>query len=471
MRWRDPCGFSTLPVRISLSPSLSFLSLLSLSFSFSLSLSLSFSLSLSVSLAAHFPSPLPIASDYTQWMWTALDLAPPGFQPIPLAGSGLVYINSLASLTSVGGTTNGTVDSVDYLYRFHALGLLPPLQSNTSYVPNGWDFNLATNTTSVFGSLNPSFNVLPHGNNNNTGTPVVTSSFGTLMEVTPSGEQVTVFDLSSSNGFILLYDYFNPQLGVKVTVFTRHAVPGADGGNYSALGAVSVRLEFYQYINNTAAEVVPPESTLNPFQFIIGAGYLKFNLRVQNWPFAQPQNNLILTMGFAFPSPVDLTSAAASFGSSFTFTCLQGSITLNVVGQSVNDFDTYQPVLTNIVPSPSNTSANLQFTFNSFTSDLYYDPSLGVLLNPGGGSTTGLTTSNNDGSSSNNDAIYIGVFVSVGVVAIVLVVVFIVVGVLWYTQRKRVSTFVRRATIQAGSESGRPVGFDVPNGGSAINFE
>jgi len=176
----------------------------------------------------------------------------------------------------------------------------------------------------------------------------------------------------------LLYNIYDPQTGYKVTVFTRHAVPGS--GTTLTTDAVSVRFEFYQYETGTNVNTLPPGSTLSPQQFFVGGGDLKFNVRINNWPFADPQNSLVLTMGFAFPSDVSLIRRSTSFGTAYTFSCAQASTTLNLLSDSVND-ETYQPVASSATHSTAKT-ASLQLTFQSFQSDLFFDPSLHVLVSP-----------------------------------------------------------------------------------------
>jgi len=346
-------------------------------------------------------------NNVTQWTWQSLTLAPPGFEPIPLSGPGLVYINSTRTMTSIGGSTTGAISVAD-LYRFHPLGLLPPISYSLPDVPEGYDFNLDNDTTTVFDGTSPSFNIIAR----QTSAALLTTSFGQLIEVTPSGQQVAMFDLSPTNGFLLLYNIFDPKLGYKVTVFTRHAVPGSGGGTSS--DAVSVRFEFYQYATDTDVATLPPGSTLTPQQFFVGEGDLKFNVRVNNWPFAASQNGLILTMAFAFPSQVSLTALATTFGTAYTFTCAEGSTALNVLADSVNDYNTYRPVVTDITLT-SSTTATLKFTFRSFTNNVFFDPSLGALITPGTGS--------GDGDGSSNTPIYIGVFVSVGAATLIVLTV------------------------------------------------
>jgi len=372
-------------------------------------------------------------TDYHQWAWKPLSLAAPGYEPIPLAGSGLSFIKTIGSLTSVGGTTNGS-RSVPNLYRFHALGLLPPVQVNQPDVPKGWDFDLASSTTSVFSGSSPSFDVLARDSDDK----VFTTSFGHFTEVTPSGKQVTSFDISQKNGFILMYNVYDPALGYKVTVFTRHAVPGSGKG--TSLDAVSVRFEFYQYTNNTHVDVLPPDSTLNPLQFLVAGGVLKFNVRVANWPFESFQNSLVVNLGFNFPAEVSLTSTAESYGTAYKLTCEKKTVNLDVLRESVNDILDYKPVHTDITADKDQVS--VQFTFASFKKDLYYDPSLGTLLVPAGDGT-------------DNTPIYIGVFVSVGAV-LILAVIALIIGfiVMWYNRRKltgrfRTMTFVQGETLSS----------------------
>jgi len=208
-------------------------------------------------------------------------------------------------------------------------------------------------------------------------------------------------------------------------------VPGSGSG--TSLDAVSVRFEFYQYESDTTVDALPPGSSLSPYQFLLAGGNLKFNVRIQNWPFTSIQNKLTLTLGFEFPSQIDLTSVPTTYGTAYTFACTQGSIVLGILADSIND-DLLEPVVANI--TTNNATAALLFTFDYFANYLFYDPSLGTLITP---------TSSGDGGSSNTP-IFVGVFVSVGVVAILAFLALLVGLALLYWRRHRLVNRVRSAT-------------------------
>jgi len=97
----------------------------------------------------------------------------------------------------------------------------------------------------------------------------------------------------------------------------------------------------------------------------------------------------------------------------------------------------------------------LNFTFQSFQQTLYFDPSFGVLLD-------GNVGANGDGGGSNTN-IYIGVFVSVGGVAILAILaltVGLVVGYFTMKQRaqRRANTMERMTNAMTEEEDP-----DVPN--------
>lgn len=62
-------------------------------------------------------------------------------------------------MTIIGGTLNYTTESINSLFRFHALGLLPPPTRNVTGLPNGYDFLQNSTNVYTFNSSSPNFSI------------------------------------------------------------------------------------------------------------------------------------------------------------------------------------------------------------------------------------------------------------------------------------------------------------------------
>jgi len=237
------------------------------------------------------------------------------------------------------------------------------------------------------------------------------------------------------------YELLNHKTKSKTTLFTRHGLQNESG----TVQATTIRLEFIQFTVDTTVNAIPPQSPLPAVNITLHKGDIKFTVKLFGWPFLSPQNTLqmdvTLAVGVAGEKVTRHTSKVPH-GSMHTFTSPSAQANVTLLDFSVNDLNFTEPVVPSIVAGPKSNEFTLVFPFASFNTSLYYDPTLGSLLN---GEGDGV------GGDGNNNAIYIGVFVSIPIAVILVVLaVFAILAYFIYVKRTGVYSLKRLGSTESG---------------------
>ena len=125
------------------------------------------------------------------------------FEPPGLSGAAFVFIPASGTLTSIGGVLNGTGAAIPNVYRFHALGLLPPPTRNVAGLIKGYDFLQNSSNVYTFNTTSPNFKVTPTSG----GANDVAALFATLMEIdAATGNPIAEFSLIDLADYIVGYE-------------------------------------------------------------------------------------------------------------------------------------------------------------------------------------------------------------------------------------------------------------------------
>ena len=120
-----------------------------------------------------------------------------------------------------------------------------------------------------------------------------------------------------------------------MTVFTRHALPGDITG--TTTNATTVRFEFYQYENSVTLNGVPGSQDSSVL-FPLESGLIKFNVRINNWPFQNPANFLMLQMNLVLAQTgVSAFESTATWGTLNKFIANGVQVQMEVLAFSLND--------------------------------------------------------------------------------------------------------------------------------------
>ena len=130
-----------------------------------------------------------------------------------------------------------------------------------------------------------------------------------------------------------------------MTVFTRHALPG-NFTTVTTTDATTIRFEFFQYDSPQILNGVPGYQDY-PILFPLGAGIIKFSVKVNNWPFRTNTNTLTLMVTLSFVEQISSSSSDTSYGSVHDFSSSDLQVQLQLLSFSFNDNNT-QPVTTTV---------------------------------------------------------------------------------------------------------------------------
>jgi len=104
-------------------------------------------------------------------------------------------------MTVIGGVINATGAAIANLYRFHALGLLPPPSRNISGLSKGYDFRQSEANSYSFNSSNPKFGV-----SSNSSLQQCQTIFATFIELDSFGNTVAEFRIADLSDFGVAYE-------------------------------------------------------------------------------------------------------------------------------------------------------------------------------------------------------------------------------------------------------------------------
>ena len=144
---------------------------------------------------------LGLDNNYHTWNWTTV-LVPAGqFEPPGISGSAVVFIPTQGTMTVIGGVINATGAAIPNVYRFHALGLLPPPSRNISGLSNGYDFRQSQANSYSFNSSNPNFAL-----SSSSSPQQCQTIFATFIESDSLGSTVAEFRIADLSDFGVAYE-------------------------------------------------------------------------------------------------------------------------------------------------------------------------------------------------------------------------------------------------------------------------
>jgi len=136
-----------------------------------------------------------------------------------------------------------------------------------------------------------------------------------------------------------------------VTLFTRHALPSNNTG-VTTTDATTIRVEFFQYDSPQTLNGIPG-SPEYPILFPLGAGIIKFNVKVNNWPFQSNANTLRLMVTLSFVEQVSSSSSDTSYGSVHNFSSSDLQVQMQLLSFSLNDNNTQLVTTTVDITTPT----------------------------------------------------------------------------------------------------------------------